>query len=193
MTVIASPAEDKQRAMPREAPSENANVGGRMTSPPPPRLYMSARHASVVTRIPHMPYVARGTIPLLCARLTLLANHRNTSAGLMHRKRALFSFIGSLSSKLFGTATESQVRGLSEAVQAASTHQTVLYHNQERLLSVLNKTRQQAVINHRDIISLSRDVATLGRRLDAMLRRYIIFDAYHGVTELLSQLDLINI
>lgn len=64
---------------------------------------------------------------------------------LSRRRRGLFNFVGAGASWLFGTVTQEQLDTVQEALTANSLGTQALKHNQEQMLSVMNKTRTMQV------------------------------------------------
>ena len=118
-----------------------------------------------------------GLIPALRNRLEVISAAYNTTRAPSRVRRGILNFVGDLSSKLFGTATESEIEGLQTEVQHVQQREATLYHNQEKLVSVVNKTRQQAVINHQDIVRLSSNVQTLSNTIMELKKRHAKYDA----------------
>ena len=105
-------------------------------------------------------------IPTLHNRLLLLNSEYNTtSVKSIRNRRSPFNFIGSIARTLFGSATEDQVEDLEEIVKQAAVRQDILFHNQEKLASVLNKTKQEAQINQQNIQKIYKDVSALNQAL----------------------------
>ena len=65
----------------------------------------------------------------------------NTRKG-KRKRRAIFSSIGEVSRLLFGTATEESVSNIKRHLSRAVDNQETLYHNQESLITVVNKSRE---------------------------------------------------
>ena len=97
-------------------------------------------------------------------------------------KRDLFNVIGEVSHELFGTATEEEVVALQDGLRAVAGQESAVYHNQFRLLSVVNTTRRYVWKNRDDInllvnasrylshtlVNLSAFVNVLSRKVHAM-------------------------
>ena len=132
-------------------------------------------------------------IPTLRNRLLLLNSEYNTtSVKSIRNRRAPFNFIGSVARSLFGSATEDQVRDLEEIVKQAAVRQDILFHNQEKLASVLNKTKQEAQINQQNIQKIYKDVSALNQALGESIQNAERISAYLGMMDSVSQLEMIH-
>ena len=94
-------------------------------------------------------------------RLRLLYSQQPQTTSTSRHRRGLINFIGGLSSSLLGVATEGHVRAVAQQVENAQRSINVLFHNQDKLVSVLNATREQAVQNHGDILTLASNLSSL--------------------------------
>ena len=124
-------------------------------------------------------------IPTLRNRLLLLNSEYNTTSvkSIRHR-RAPFNFIGSVARTLFGSATEDQVKDLEEIVKQAAVRQDILFHNQEKLASVLDKTKQEAQINQQNIQKIYKDVSALNQALGESIRNAERISSYTGMMDI---------
>ena len=92
--------------------------------------------------------------PLRLTHATILNATHSTgdSQGPASRvRRGLFDFIGDVSNALFGTATEEEVVALQDGIRAIAEQESAVYHNQFRLLFVMNITRRYVWKNRDDI------------------------------------------
>ena len=108
------------------------------------------------------------------------------------RPRGLLNFVGQLGSTLFGVATEEQVNAVHQELVQREREETVLYHNQQKLVSILNSTRVQATYNHADIMLLA---ANLTKELDQTSRlawRVQQLHILHDYLSLVDQLEQIS-
>ena len=80
------------------------------------------------------------------------SEQRPTDENNLHReKRGLFDFMGEISKVLFGTATSTEVQNIREVINTNNEQVSILRHNQEKFLSVFNKT-QAYISENRDLI-----------------------------------------
>ena len=89
-------------------------------------------------------------------RLTILpTNHSSVthrSQGPATRvKRGLLDIVGQISETLFGTATEEEVVALQSGLTEVARQEVTVFHNQLRLLSVINTTRRYLWQNRHNI------------------------------------------
>lgn len=82
-------------------------------------------------------------------RTTMITSDGNAT----RKRRGLINVAGEALNFLFGVATEEEVTVLQEAVKTARENDQILYHNQERMISVLNET-QKYVARNRQATSL---------------------------------------
>ena len=94
--------------------------------------------------------------PPRLARLTILPTNLSSvthrSQGPATRvKRGLFNIVGQISETLFGTATEEEVVALQSGLTEVARQEVTVFHNQLRLLSVINTTRRYLWQNRHNI------------------------------------------
>ena len=125
-------------------------------------------------------------------RLRLLYSQQPQPTSTSRHRRGLINFIGGLSSSLFGVATEGQVRAVAQQVENAQRSIDVLFHNQDKLVSVLNATREQAVQNHGDILTLASNLSSLTDKANLLAWQVGKLDVLHRFLHLVDQLDQIS-
>ncbi len=96
-------------------------------------------------------------------RLILDADMPATLSG--RRLLGLLNVVGSIGHSLFGLATDDQVRSLSDELKVAERGVSVLHHNQQKLLSVVNLTRRFMAENRQDIGQLQERAVLLTESL----------------------------
>ena len=79
-----------------------------------------------------------------------------------HRvKRRLFNIVGKLGQSLFGLATTGDIKVSKRAVLESQNNAKVLYSNENKLLSVFNKTRDFITRKHQTILRVEHEVRYL--------------------------------
>ena len=150
---------------------------------------------ATLDRLVELRRLPESHVPALRNRFLLLKTQYNTSKVKVEsarHKRALIDLVGHISRKLFGTATESQVGELMNIMEQAKIRQEVLFQNQEKLATVVNKTRQQALINHEDIQRIFNDITKLHNVLRDSVKKADRMNAYFGMMDTASQLEIIH-
>ena len=84
------------------------------------------------------------------------------------RPRGLLNVFGLISKSLFGTATQEDVDILKNAVAESCTNMANLFHNQEQLLTVYNKTRNLLKSNFIDVQALQGITQRLSSNVKAV-------------------------
>ena len=102
----------------------------------------------------------------LLSELTSLVNKYNPS----RRKRALLPFVGNLLKSLFGTATDSDLSELREAIISLSDFQAKIAHVVKDTLSIINKSHKE-IQQNRNAINLLVNTSLLFRnRVNSLTR-----------------------
>ena len=84
------------------------------------------------------------------------------------RRRGLLNAVGLFSKSLFGTATQEDVDLLKNAVAESRTNLANLFHNQEQLLTVYNKTRNLLKNSFINVHALQSITQRLSSNVEAM-------------------------
>ena len=109
------------------------------------------------------------------------------------RRRGLINLIGDTSSYLFGTATTKQVDAVRQQISLAERREEVLYHNQEKLVSVLNATRLQSINNHKDIRGLAANISQLMEKGTLLAWGVAKLNVLHQFLHLINGLEQISL
>ena len=111
--------------------------------------------------------------------LRLLYSPQPQATSTSCHRRGLINFIGGLSSSLFSVTTEGQVRAVAQQVENAQWSIDVHFHNQNKLVSVLNATREQAMQNHGDILILASNLSSLTGKANLLAWQVGKLDVLH--------------
>ena len=161
---------------------------------PPPRPTISTWIGTVQDRLSRAgAAVSDGHRKVLTARLNRLRFLHSESPVLSRRRRGLINFIGKAQNFLFGVATDSQVEAVHEQIGLASKRMEVLYNNEEKLVSVLNRTKLQSINNHEDILKLASTIND-NMKKDTLLGWGIArLNVLHQFLHLVDQLDQLSL
>ena len=105
-------------------------------------------------------------------------------------RRGLFDFVGKLSKSLFGTATEDDIRVLSNFIRQNQQGINVLQHNVGKLISVGNQTRRYVRENRMDLQDVRAETARLHALATATARRTQALEFYRGRASIRHHVDL---
>ena len=108
------------------------------------------------------------------------------------RPRGLINFVGQIGSALFGVATEGQVHAVHQEILQAEREETVLYHNQQKLVSILNSTRAQTISNYNDIMSLAGNISRELDRSSQLAWKLQQLHIFHDYLSLVNQLEQLS-
>lgn len=89
-------------------------------------------------------------LSVLCLR-DVGATLDSTPIHLSRKRRGLLNIGGEISKQLFGTALDSDVEHLRAIVETAARNNVVVFHNMDRLVTVVNQTRKFVHANHLDL------------------------------------------
>ena len=122
---------------------------------PPMRAWTAAVRAEMALRAYALQPADRARNLARLATLDLMEGGLPSSAPTRRRvKRGLINVIGDLSSALFGTATQAEVNQLRQVLRETQVGQRALFHNQEKMVSVINITRDYLQRNCDDMLIL---------------------------------------
>ena len=114
------------------------------------------------------------------------------------RKRGLANFIGRISQGLFGTAMDSDINALQDAVDDTRERMVMLYHNQESMISVLNQTKRYLMENRLDIEHIEEEMGNLAAVLNSnvvtinnIIKRMNVLDVQRKVDTNIQQLETV--
>ena len=115
----------------------------------------------------------------------------------VYRKRSLDKLTYNISNIITCTTVLDQGEIVLLAAQPApdktrQDRQDILFHNQEKLASVLNKTKQEAQVNQQNIQKIHKDVSALNQALGESIRNAERISAYMGMMDSISQLEMIH-
>ena len=105
-------------------------------------------------------------------------------------RRGLFDSVGKLSKSLFGTATENDIRVLSNFIRQNQQGINVLHHNVAELISVVNQTRRYVGENRMDLQDVRAEMARLHALATATARRTQALELYRGRAMICRHVDL---
>ena len=81
-------------------------------------------------------------------------------------KRGLIDIVGKASNLLFGTATEAEIQAVSSTLDEAISNEKILFHQQDKMLTIMNQTRKYLKENRMDISLLQRHVRAFEKHLE---------------------------
>ena len=96
-------------------------------------------------------------------RRSLLINGTNDT--LQRSKRGLVDIVGHVAKSLFGVATSDDIAMLKQAIKESQHNSRVMFHNQEQLLTVFNKTRDYIENNQQSITEIEVEIQQMFRRV----------------------------
>ena len=98
-------------------------------------------------------------------------------------RRGILDFVGEISQKLFGTATDADVRECKRMIEAVARVSQQVTHSQKALVTVVNQTYHHVQQNRRHIQSLQLFGRTLNREMNFMKT---IMEKNHLLIEMLK-------
>ena len=114
------------------------------------------------------------------------------------KRRALFGFVGTISRELFGTAEESTVIEIKNHVKRAEERQQMIFHNQNDLISVVNKTIEatQLLANHtyitdQAIARIEKEESQLLMNTEELENKVEVISASIIISEDITNMELI--
>lgn len=103
-------------------------------------------------------------------------------------KRGLFDFIGDVSNKLFGTATQSELNEIRKMIVHSRSQQQDIVHFVNTLSTVVNKTYTEVSANRIQINQVQRALSVLEEKLDRVMKLQLLsqknFDEVYTVLHL---------
>lgn len=88
-------------------------------------------------------------------------------------KRALFSFVGDIASKLFGVATESDIKHVNKGLNSLKGSEKETLHLLKDSMSVVNKTNENVKSNRKIIKQLLKATNSLNAKLEDLYKNQI--------------------
>ena len=88
-------------------------------------------------------------------------------------KRALLPFVGTLASKLFGVATDGDLKKVNKGLKRIKESQEEALHIFGDTMSVINKTNQDIQINRKTINQLQKATDLLDTKLETLYNKVI--------------------
>ena len=104
-------------------------------------------------------------------------------------RRGLFNLIGTISSKLFGTATEAQVEECLRHIEKAMAISSGMYHTANELVSVVNQTKNELQQKRKHVLDIENDVTQLKDEVDTLGTKVTDLDQQSHIDLLLSAFE----